>query len=309
MSRRVAGSCTPGFRNATAAWRASIGLIPQPTPLFRPKLPGYAASALAYLHARTGKQEYLDAAVRAARYLTDQAWDSAASTFPFEPGSDRAYFFDIGIIVRGLLAVWRATGEEEFRTRAQEAALSLAFDFLGDGVFHPVISLPDKQPLPEEPRWSRKPGCYQLKSALAWREIGDPHARQMFDAAVRVALALFQLRSMAQTRACSKCLRNVLAWVVVLAGYRPTPAEEMDGVFQQRTQSQGKPTVTPPQRKSEAPSQTPEGGARLISLESFSSWLNNCNNEWRVPVPTLNTPPTPSIPCTARASNLARSAT
>ncbi len=153
------------------------------------EITGYAASALAYLHARTGKQEYLDAAVRAARYLTGRAWDGAASTFPFEPGSDRAYFFDIGIIVRGLLAVWRATGEEAFRTRAQEAALSLAFDFLGDGVFRPVISLPDKQPLPEEPRWSRKPGCYQLKSALAWREIGDPHARQMFDAAVRVALA------------------------------------------------------------------------------------------------------------------------
>ena len=153
------------------------------------EITGYAASALVYLHARTGKQEYLDAAVRAARCLTHEVWDSAASTFPFEPGSDRAYFFDIGIIVRGLLAVWRATGEDEFRSRAQEATLSLAFDFLGDGSFHPVISLPDKQPLPEEPRWSRKPGCYQLKSALAWREIGDPHARQLFDAAVSFALA------------------------------------------------------------------------------------------------------------------------
>jgi hypothetical protein len=40
---------------------------------------------------------------------------------------------------------------------------------------------------------------------------------------------LFQLKSMAQTRACAKALRNVLAWVVVLAGYAPTPAEEMDG--------------------------------------------------------------------------------
>ena len=153
------------------------------------EITGYAASALVYLHSRTGKQEYLDAAVHAARYLTERAWDSAASTFPFEPGSDRAYFFDIGIIVRGLLAVWRATGEKEFRARAQEATLSLAFDFLGDGSFHPVISLPDKQPLPEEPRWSRRPGCYQLKSALAWREIGDPHARQLFDAAVAFALA------------------------------------------------------------------------------------------------------------------------
>lgn len=41
---------------------------------------------------------------------------------------------------------------------------------------------------------------------------------------------LFQLRSMAQTRACAKALRNVLSWVVVLAGYRATPAEEMEGV-------------------------------------------------------------------------------
>ena len=45
---------------------------------------------------------------------------------------------------------------------------------------------------------------------------------------------LFQLRSMAQTRACAKALRNVLAWVVVLAGYKPTPAEEMTGQETQR---------------------------------------------------------------------------
>lgn len=38
---------------------------------------------------------------------------------------------------------------------------------------------------------------------------------------------LFQLASMAQTRAGAKVLRNVLAWVVVLAGYKPTPAEEL----------------------------------------------------------------------------------
>ena len=144
---------------------------------------------MAYLHGRTGNAEYLDAAARAARYLARDAWDAAASTFPFEPGSDRAYFFDIGIIVRGLLAVWRATGEEEFLARAKEATFSLAFDFLGEGAFHPVISLPDKQPLAEEPRWSRKPGCYQLKSALAWREVGDPQALRMFDASVAFALA------------------------------------------------------------------------------------------------------------------------
>jgi len=59
----------------------------------------------------------------------------------------------------------------------------------------------------------------------------------------------FQLRSMAQTRACAKALRNVLAWVAVLAGYEPTPAEEMDssGLNDEAT---WKPELaTEPQRK------------------------------------------------------------
>lgn len=56
---------------------------------------------------------------------------------------------------------------------------------------------------------------------------------------------LFQLKSMAQTRACAKALRNVLAWVVVLAGYKPTPAEELDG--------EQKPEVAAPRRRSEMP--------------------------------------------------------
>jgi hypothetical protein len=43
------------------------------------------------------------------------------------------------------------------------------------------------------------------------------------------SVPLFQLSSMAQTRANAKALRNILSWVVVLAGYRSTPAEELDG--------------------------------------------------------------------------------
>lgn len=62
---------------------------------------------------------------------------------------------------------------------------------------------------------------------------------------------LFQLKSMAQTRACAKAFRNVLSWVAVLGGFKPTPAEEMDGVFP----SEPFPTKNP-QRK--APVKTQE---------------------------------------------------
>lgn len=44
-----------------------------------------------------------------------------------------------------------------------------------------------------------------------------------------VATPLQQLRSMAQTRACSKVLSNLFKWVAVMKGYQGTPAEEMTG--------------------------------------------------------------------------------
>lgn len=40
----------------------------------------------------------------------------------------------------------------------------------------------------------------------------------------------YAIRSMAITRATSKAFRMALSWIMVLAGYEATPAEEMDGV-------------------------------------------------------------------------------
>jgi hypothetical protein len=168
------------------------------------EITGYFASALCYLanhdpHAATSA-ESREAGLAAARYLTRSAWSPENSTIPFEPGSELAYFFDIGIIVRGLLAAWHTTksagtaGEAEFANCAKDAALALAFDFLGDAAFHPIITLPDKQSSAyDAARWSRRPGCYQLKSALAWHDVGrefeDEHATRMFESALAIALA------------------------------------------------------------------------------------------------------------------------
>lgn len=42
-----------------------------------------------------------------------------------------------------------------------------------------------------------------------------------------VTTPMFQLMSMAETRACNKAMSNKLKWVVTLAGYAATPAEDM----------------------------------------------------------------------------------
>ena len=73
------------------------------------------------------------------------------------------------------------------------------------------------------------------------REIGGAEAYCLRDERNWETKPWFQLASMAQTRAGSKSLRNVLAWVVVLAGYKPTPAEEMAGVFDRKPVPQMRP--------------------------------------------------------------------
>ena len=39
------------------------------------------------------------------------------------------------------------------------------------GEFHPILRLPERLPLARTDQWSRMPGCYQLKSALAWHDL------------------------------------------------------------------------------------------------------------------------------------------
>jgi len=161
------------------------------------EITGYAASALVWLHQVTGRDEYLGAARQAGWFLARQAWDPAAATLPFEYAVDgdlpRAYFFDLGIIVRGLMALFRATGEGEFLAAAEACGASMARDFAAGDHFHPVVTLPDKQPAAPEPRWSRQPGCYQLKSALGWLELhqqtGQASYRARFEQVLEYALA------------------------------------------------------------------------------------------------------------------------
>ena len=159
------------------------------------EITGYAASALVYLFSRTGNGAYLDAAVRAGDFLIDRAWDRDLRIFPFEFHSDGlapeplAYFFDSGIIARGLLALWRAASRERYLSAAVACGDSMIREFASGPRIHPVLRLPSKTALPYEPRWSRSPGCYQLKSALAWQDLYEATGETRFAEAYRQALA------------------------------------------------------------------------------------------------------------------------
>lgn len=113
-----------------------------------------------------------------------------------------------------------------------------------------VISRAEAMCLNDEDKWSTR-AKYNSKR----EKIGE------------VAVPLFQLRSMAQTRACAKAFRNVLAWVVVLAGFKPTVAEEMTGDEEPGTPA--KPPIPMPQPKT--------NGDFKIMPAKFSSECKLCH--------------------------------
>jgi hypothetical protein len=128
------------------------------------EITGYAASALMYL----GEVE---AAQAAADYLVGM-WDARHEAMPFEEGEPYSYFFDNGIIVRGLLAVFQKTCIQKYAETAAAIGRHMRRDFDNVRDFHPILSLPDKTPVERDPlRWSRAPGCYQLKAAIAWHDL------------------------------------------------------------------------------------------------------------------------------------------
>jgi hypothetical protein len=153
------------------------------------EITGYAASTLVYLCNMTGDPRYPAAARKAGLFLTRTAWDPELKTFPFEhctEGEPLAYFFDCGIIVRALLSLWRTTGEAEFLDVARQCGRSMIADFGTE--FHPVVTLPSKKPVPGDGRWSRNPGCYQLKSAMALHELYEVTGHKEYLSAYEASL-------------------------------------------------------------------------------------------------------------------------
>jgi len=79
-----------------------------------------------------------------------------------------------------------------------------------------VITEADAYCMRDEDRWNTR-SVYEWQGGQKTK-VGDER------------VPMFQLASMAQTRAMAKALAAKFRWVVVLAGYSPTPAEEMTGI-------------------------------------------------------------------------------
>jgi hypothetical protein len=125
-------------------------------------------------------------------------------------------------------------------TKSLELCEAVGFEACAEAVHGPsqtILGVATSMCMDDEENWDTRP-VYKKGQRVGER-----------------AVPLFQLRSMAETRACSKALRLVFSPVVAMAGYAPTPTEELTGNEtgsgarepQQRQQERGTGLISPKQ--------------------------------------------------------------
>lgn len=198
-----------------------------------------ATSLLAVVSAKPRK-----VVLNGEQYLEFEDWQTVARFYRVTPKIVSTQFVAYGGVAgfTATAVAVRADGVEISRAEA---------DCLNDEEKWRAKPKYDRQIRMKDGTWVSEPvdeGAYP-KNAWVWLEgPRRPESRRIRTGDDSVPL--FQLKSMAQTRACSKVLRQCFAWVVVLAGYRPTPAEELEAHV---IEGHAEPVERPVERPQEQP--------------------------------------------------------
>ncbi len=176
-------------------------------------------------------------AEQSARFLNRECWSTELDVYPFELGehSTKAYFFDSGIIGRGFLALWRANGDPALLNAAAEAADSMIAHFTATDGYHPILALPDRTVVPYREWWSQRPGCFQLKAALLWRELFEITGEARYEVHFRRALE-FAMRKWPELLATEtetlRVMDRLHAYCYFLEGLLPEATAQADALRQ-----------------------------------------------------------------------------
>jgi UDP-N-acetylglucosamine 2-epimerase (non-hydrolysing) len=160
-------------------------------PFIYSEITGYYLSFCAYLHVHATDPQTSTAALTSARLAADWLINSAydqnfslmltryyldsreaelSSAYSFK--ESLAYSFDNGMIVNGLVNLYKVTGDNRYLDMAKRIASSLIDRMqTSDGLFSATFSLKEKKPLDDLRVWSRHPGSHHVKLAIGFLEL------------------------------------------------------------------------------------------------------------------------------------------
>lgn len=134
-----------------------------------------------------GQTGFLSNALRAGQFLCYDAGDAHAGLFVFEAGpqgtqpSRLVYFFDCGIVIRGLISLWHTTADPMYLERAESCgAMMMSRMSRVDGSFFSVLDLGTGVPSCDPSTWSLDAGVYQLKTGIAFMELAELTSSGLF---------------------------------------------------------------------------------------------------------------------------------
>jgi hypothetical protein len=125
-----------------------------------------------------------------------------------------------------------------------------------------IISTGNAMCLNDEDNWGLRP-------KYEWR--GQGNARERVKVG-EVAVPLFQLRSMAETRAMSKALKGPFSWIVAMAGFAPSTAEEGPGADGNGGDGNGKQNIRQPQQKQQQAKTSDGAPAKITDKQASRIW-------------------------------------
>jgi hypothetical protein len=161
------------------------------------EISGYLVTAMSWLYQRHSDAAYLASARRAADWLLNSQIYHAASggfrcLYPLAPSRfdykrNWVYAFDCGVILNGLVSLYRVSGEERYLAAGIRVADWLMHTCQRpDGSFRPVLDGASGEWIESNDEWSLCSGGYHTKISLGLANVYDvTRLNQYADAAVR----------------------------------------------------------------------------------------------------------------------------
>ena len=160
------------------------------------EITGYVVTLMCYLWERTKDERYLRSATMAGDWLLNATHESSGvfrCIYPLRPSQfdfkkNQLYAFDNGVILNGLVNLYRASKQRKYLAPAVKAADWLVYRAQKPtGAFYPIYQLDDGRFFESEKEWSMCSGSYHVKISVGLLNLYDlTHKREYLDAVIRI---------------------------------------------------------------------------------------------------------------------------